>query len=500
MARFQCSSLFSDHAVLARRKEIRIFGEADVAVTAELRDDAGRLLASDTAPSRDGRFLCLMPPQEAATGCTLTVRCGNEEAIFTDIAVGEVYLAGGQSNMELALINADEGAACVAAHDNPLVRYYNVPQRARWNEEAAEANRTARWTPVAPGTAGDMSAVAYFFAMKLQKELGVPVGIVDCYWGGTSVTCWMDEETLDSLAEGRRYVAAYAELSKGVTMAAYLEKEKAFLEGLDRWNRQVEALKKDNPAITWDEVIAQAGYCPWNPPAGPGSPYRPGGLYKTMLERVIPLTLTGVLFYQGEEDAARTDRYDELLFALIRLLRARFMDDMLPFLNVQLPMWIDAGVQDTFTWPRLRLAQQRVCDMDRHSGLVCLLDQGEFNNIHPTAKRVVGERLMQEALRVVHGKAVPQAPRAIQKYRDGNRLHVRLTQAVTAKAEGNLMLEIAGADGAFYPADAAIEGEELILSSPCVARPVAVRYAYTDYAKVLLFGENGLPLSPFWLQ
>lgn len=501
MPHFECSSLFSDHAVLARDKEIRVFGAAENGerVTAELWDEAGRLLARDTAEARDGKFLCALPPQKAQTGCVLAISCGDEKKEFTDIAVGEVYLAGGQSNMELELQNADEGQSCIQTHVNPLVRYYNVPKRAVWNEEAIQANRDARWVPVAPGTARDMSAVAYFFAMMLQKETGVPVGIVDCYWGGTSVTCWLDGDTLDSVREGQRYVREYEEKSAGVTMEAYLEKEKAFQADMDRWSKAVNALKKENPAITWPEINEKAGLCPWNPPVGPGSPYRPGGLFATMTERVIPLTLTGVLFYQGEEDTARTAHYDELLSALIRLLRRKFRDDALPFLNVQLPMWIADGAQDTFTWPRLRLLQQRVCDQTKNSALVCLIDQGEYDNIHPTAKRVVGERLAGEALRLLHGVSAPDAPRALSKYRAENTLRVRLSLPVADRGEGDMLLEIAGEDGKFYPAETVIRGEELILSHPGVPRPVSARYAYTDYARVRLFGENGLPLRPFWL-
>ena len=502
MPHFECSSLFSDHAVLARGKEIRVFGMAETGekVTAELRDEAGRLLAKDTAEARGGRFLCVLPPQKARTGCRLLLSCREQTEEYADIAIGDVYFAGGQSNMELEVQNADEGQQCIRTHSNPLVRYYNVPKRSMWNEEAEQANRNARWAPVAPGTAKDMSAVAYFFAMKLQKETGVPVGIVDCYWGGTSVTCWLDADTLDSVREGQRYAREYAQKSAGVTMDEYLKKEKAFQADMDRWNNAVNALKKENPAITWPEINEKAGLCPWNPPVGPGSPYRPGGLFETMTERVIPLTLTGVLFYQGEEDAGRTERYDELLSALIRLLRAKFRDDTLPFFNVQLPMWIADGAQDTFTWPRLRLLQQRVNDQTANSALVCLIDQGEYDNIHPTAKRVVGERLAGEALRMLYGRSAPAAPRALGKYRAGAELHVRVSQPLADRGEGDWLLEIAGEDGIFYPAKAEIREEEIVLSHPAVPRPQSARYAYTDYAKTRLFAESGLPLMPFWLS
>ena len=501
MGVFQPSSLFSDGAVLCRGKEIRVFGAAELPVTAVLENSRGELLGRDTAESRDGRFLCVLPPQAAQTDCVLTLRCGGEIRECRNVAIGDVFLANGQSNMELELQNADEGPDCIRNHSNTLVRYYNVPKCPRVGPETEQANRDARWRTIAPGSGGDMSAVAYFFAMTIQRHTGVPVGIIDCYWGGTSISCWMREETLQGLAEGQRYLADYAEKTRGVTMAQYLEKEAAFQQAFDRWNQAVAALREKEPGIGWPDINLRLGPCPWNPPAGPGSPYRPFGLEGTMLERVVPCALTGVLFYQGEEDTARTERYEELLTAYIFQLRRQFMDSTLPFLNVQLPMWIDANARDSFTWPRLRLAQQQAASQVRHSGLAVLLDQGEYDNIHPTNKRVVGERLALEARRVIYGEGdAEQAPRAESKYSRDGALHVALTQNVRLRDGGDTLLEIAGEDGVFYPAETEFRARELVLSHAAVPRPVQARYAWTDYAIVRLFGENGLPLAPFWLK
>ena len=186
MPRFQLASLFSDGAVLCRRKEIRVFGtgEDGTRLSACLLDEAGKTLGQDETVICNGRFCFYLPPQEARMGCVLTVTDGQDNTICCDIAIGEVYLAGGQSNMELELQNADEGQQLILSHRNPQVRYFNVPKFARFTEEAEEANQTARWVAVAPGTAKDMSAVGYFFAMKLQAHLRVPIGIIDCYWGG----------------------------------------------------------------------------------------------------------------------------------------------------------------------------------------------------------------------------------------------------------------------------------------------------------------------------
>ena len=504
MARFQLASLFTDGAVLCRGKEIRVFGtgEEGLSLSALLLDEGGKTLCQDETVIRDSRFCFYLPPQEARMGCVLTVTGGQDKTICCDIAIGEVYLAGGQSNMELELQNADEGGWLLLSHRNSQVRYFNVPKFARFTQEAEEANRTARWMTVAPGTANDMSAVAYFFAMKLQSRLRVPVGIIDCYWGGTSVTCWMSEETLNQTAEGQRYLKAYEESWAGKTMEQYLEEEGAFFSGLDAWAKQADALKIAHPEYTAKEIDAEIGPCPpWNPPVGEGSPFRPAGLYHTMLERVVPASLTGVLFYQGEEDSWRTKHYDILLSSFIFQLRALFLDAELPFLNVQLPMWMDgAATEDSKLWPALREAQQRVWRNVRNTGLAILLDEGEFDNIHPTNKRVVGERLYETALDVIYHEEAKRSPFALGKSQQAGALLIALSAPVTDCGDGEYLMEIAGQDGVFQPADVRVEGAQIILSSSAVPRPIAARYAWTDFAKVRLFGENGLPLAPFVLN
>ena len=502
MPRFQLSSLFTDGAVLCRGKEIRVFGtgENGVSVTAALQDRAGRELARGEAMVRQGRFCALLSPQEAQTGCVLSVSDGQDTAVARDVLIGDVYWAGGQSNMELELQYADEGPALIPAHENSLVRYYNVPKYPRFGEDAEKANRDARWTPVAPGTAKNMSAVAYFFAMKLQKKLNVPIGIIDCYWGGTSVTCWMDEEALERTAEGRRYVREYYAACEGKTMEAYIAEEKAFFDGQNAWSEKAEPLRKAHPGITTVDIAAVIGPCPpWTPPVGPGSPFRPYGLFHTMLERIIPCALTGVLFYQGEEDTWRTARYDLLLLSFIQRVRELFRDAELPFLNVQLPMWIDAAAQDGKLWPALRQAQWTAYRMARNTGLAVLLDAGEYDNIHPTDKRTVGERLYETALDTVYHLPAKLSPYAVGKYTSGEKLTVLLSAPVHEQGDGQWLMEIAGEDGAYYPADASLSGDRLVLTSPRVNRPVMARYAWTDYAIVRLFGENGLPLAPFVL-
>ena len=398
---FKLAPLFGNGAVLCRRKEVRVWGTAadGQTVTGRVTTADGLILSEGICTARDGRFLLHLPPMEQATSCTLTVHCGAETCTSTDISVGEVYLASGQSNMELELQNADEGQDLIAAHDDPLVHYFNVPKKSVWDDDAIAAEAASRWERVRPGYARDMSAVAYFFARKLARTIDCPIGIIDCYWGGTSVTCWMDKEALEATAEGQRYITRYREQGGDKPFDQWRQEEDAFWVEMNAWNAHVAQLKKDNPGISWPEINETVGPCPWHPPVGPGSPYRPGGLIETMTKRVVPATLTGILYYQGEDDTAKTEHYDVLLTAMVMRLRQLFRDDSLPFLNVQLPMWIAAGDEDKHDWARLRLAQARAASALQHGGLAILLDCGEFDNIHPTDKRTPGARLCDVALR-----------------------------------------------------------------------------------------------------
>ena len=493
------SSLFGSGAVLCRNKEIRLFGEAGDGETIHVRLEAGdgSLLAEADAKTENGRFLATLPPQQAAIGCRLTFSDGKEERVSEDILIGDVYLAGGQSNMEMTLIGADEGRELMQKHEDPLLRYYNVPQKAFVGPDQRAAADRAVWTAIRPGTGGDMSAVAYFFACKAREENRVPVGVIDCYWGGTSITCWMDRETLESLEEGRRFLREYEITCGNKDLETFLKEESAWREVLDGWNKEVEAFRNSHPDEAWKTVEENCGKCPWYPPVGPGSPYRPAGLADSMVKTVCPATLTAILFYQGETDAGATSQYGALLETLVRAWRKWFRDDRVPFVNVQLPMWLEEGKADTFTWPVIRKAQSEARRTIDNYDMICLLDQGEFNNLHPTRKRVVGERLWEAVKESAFGREARRSPRALE-VRFGDDVAKILTDMPVCLREGKTLMEIAGVDGEYVPAKAETDGKRILLrAEKTIGRASKVRYAWTDFAPAAFFGENGEPLEPF---
>ena len=435
--------------------------------------------------------------------CTLTIACGSETVEAQDVSVGLVFLAGGQSNMELALWNADEGQELIRSHEDADLRYFNVPKKSVWNDDAVKAERESHWETIRPGVGGDMSAVAYFFAAKLRRNLHVPVGVIDCYWGGTSVTAWMDEECLLRTAEGARYLNEYREQVGDKSIEQWMTEEASFQHGMDVWNGKVAELRAADPAMEWEEIERRAGKCPWFPPVGWGSPYRPGGLAETMLKRIVPVAVSAMLYYQGEEDAYRTACYDQLLCSIVVRWRELLMDEQLPFINMQLPMFIEKGQTENYQWPVLREAQQKADNMLANSCLTCIIDCGEFNNIHPTDKRTPGERMADEYLAMMCDDEAEArlCPRAVSKAVLPGSVVIRVDKPVhTVKGPADLF-EVAGSDGVFAPAKAVIlDGTTIELTCESIPRPVMARYAWVSYAKVHVFGENGTPLRPFLMK
>ena len=310
------AAVFGDHMVLCRGKNVRVFGEAadGAAVTLTLAGQRAETV------SHQGRFEAVFAPMEAGGPHTLTVTDGETALTITDVLIGDVYFAGGQSNMEWPLEQAENGPELVKTLDNPLIRYVNFPHNAWLDGRALDEERAMRWKALRPGECADVSAVACHFALHLQPEFGVPVGIIDCYWGGTSVVCWLDEEALRVTTAGAMLLEEYTARVAGKSDAQYDAEMKAYDDAYQAWWKRVRVLQAADPGISWSEINIRAGMCPWPQPEGRKSAFRPAGLAQTMVKRVAPYTLTGFLYYQGEEDTKHPHLYRALLTSLIVVL------------------------------------------------------------------------------------------------------------------------------------------------------------------------------------
>ena len=501
---FKVSPLFGDHAILPLGKELRIFGTADEGevIRATLTAADGTVTGEGVSTAREGHFLIHLPPQRLGVR-PLTLTLSSDTMTWTahDLVTGYLFMAGGQSNMEWSLWNAELGQTFIQTHNDPDLRYFNVPRVSVLDEAGLAAHDAAHWQQIAPHVGGDMSAVAYFFARALRAKIGFPVGIVGCNWGGTSILSWMDEVALNRSVPAMKAAEDYESKYGAIPLDEWQAKQTAFQHDMDAWNAKVAQIKEANPGIEWAEVEKQAGVCPWNPPPGPGSPYRPGQLARSMVAKIVPMALSGILFYQGESDVDRAENYGELLITLVTRWRELFGDAELPFYNVQLPMFIDAGAQDDHRWAILRNQQEKAWHALRDSHLAVMLDEGEYGNIHPVDKLTPGERLARLFMEKFAHRH-PHQPWAMRKSTCGNVLTVELTGPVEARLGEPDLFEIAGEDGVYVPAKAELDWHRIHLTAQGVAHPVKARYAFVNYAKVHVFSAYApyLPLAPFVLE
>lgn len=500
MASFNFASVFTDHMVLQRNKNISIWGCAytGVKITAEL---CGR---TASAMSESGKWKIVLPPMEAGGPYELKVtddRGG--ELILRDVMIGEVWLAGGQSNMELELQNALNGKEVLKNIKDVNVRFYYTQKVAYIDDYFHFTERNGGWTIAAPDTAACYSAVGYYFARRLAAELGVTVGVIGCNWGGTSASAWISRKTLEKDADMKTYTDEYDKAMEDKTFEGYCAELAEYEEWYNAWQPKINEYYATTENPTWEGAQEYAGPNRWPEPLGPKSPFRPGGLYETMLMRVCPYTLAGFIYYQGESDDHKPDTYYKLFKTLIEQWRSDWEDDSLPFLCVQLPMFMNRGDEDFKHWCKIREAQMRVHRTTANTGIAVILDKGEFDNIHPIDKEPVGERLALQAMYHVYGKiSADEAYGAIYKsheYTDGGIMlsFDYASDGFELKGEKAVGFEIAGRDKKYFPADAWFKEDRIFVRSAEVSEPVYLRYNWTNYGEVTVYSKNGIPLAPF---
>ena len=476
----RAAAVFRDHMVLQRGMPVRVFGEASGPVEAAI---AGSAAAADV---KDGRFLVTLPPLEAGGPYSLTLRCGEELVTFSDVMAGEVWLCGGQSNMEMVLAGASGGEKENAEAHDPLLRFYTVPVAAT-GEEAAENEAGTRWIPSAPGQVGNVSAVAYFAGKRLREKLGVPVGMVVCCLGGTQIASWMSRECLDGFEEGRAENAAFDEAVRGITEEMYRAAFVAYRSRCERYWADTDALRRKDPGIGQKGIEKELGPYPWPPPFGPKMPRRPGGLWEGMVERIIPLSVRGLIWYQGESDSGHAGMYAALFENMIAQWRRAF--GPIPVIACQLPGYAsDPAGED---WPGIRDAQMRVCGGLPDCYLACLIDCGDREDLHPKDKLRPGLRAADLALRHVYGLPVPaDAPRLTGIRREGD--EAVLCFSAPLRPPESPVKGLTVNDEAC--AEARVRGNEMRLDAPEGAR---IAYAWDNAPDISLFGTDGLPVFPF---
>ena len=608
------SPLFGDNMVLQRGKANTIWGWSDPGD--KVRVEIAGKYASGVAEA-DGHWQVEIQPPPSGGPYTLTIK-GHQTVELQNVLVGDVWLCGGQSNMQVGLRFVRNGEEEIKAADYPEIRFFTVAAHPAYHHTDVPQGS---WKVISPETSDRVSAVAYYFARKVQQEIHIPIGLVVDALGGTPAEAWTSATALRPLkdfdvplAELEKLVAAgapeygnyvmhwydqydiglkgnwaapdlddsawkFVEVPGGfselgvpdtpavvwfrkdivlpdplplgraslflgsvermdtayingteVGASAWVENPRVYLirDGVLQPGKNVLAIrvfktkpqggflaKSDELRLTlgdktsiplggkWKGQLSVDARPPRPMPIGfENWPVMPSVLYEGMLAPVAPLSITGALWYQGEQNSDRGFQYRRLLPVMIADWRNLFGQGDFPFYIVSLPAFQHRSatpVDDT--WAETRESQALAAASVRNSCLAVTIDTGDPDNIHPKEKRPVGERLALCALAKQYGKNVAYSGptlASVERLPGSIRLRFANTDGgLVAKGVKLEEFEIAGEDRKWYWADAHIEGNTVVVSSPSVPDPKEVRYAWQSNPAATLFNGVGLPAVPF---
>lgn len=416
---------------------------------------------------------------------TMTIS-GKNTIKLTNILVGEVWVVSGQSNMQRLLRETDNGDAVQAAADHPNIRLFNVSREVAFRHRAG---KLGEWAACTPESVKEFSAAGYYFGVELEKQLKVPIGLINSSYGGSQAEAWTPVE----------YLNASDDLRPTVERTKIWEAERAkvrvdYAEAIKKW--------RDDSA---KQTAAGARPSPSPPVPDALREYRiASSIYDGMIEPLIPFAIRGAVWYQGESNEARAEQYGILLPTMIRAWRERWGEGNFPFGIVQLPNYrpVRTDPEDA-PWSFIREAQRRTAMTTPDTGLIVTIDIGAANDIHPKDKLDVGRRMASWALKDVYGRRMTNAPVFAKAEVRGSKVIVTFDEvgAGLKIRDGDKLDEfaIAGSDKKWFWADAKIVGKNKVeVSSPSVPAPLAVRYAFNSNPKhPNLTNDSGLPASPF---
>ena len=437
-ADIKLAPVFADGMVIQRDRPVQVWGTTDINAAIDVALDGRHAQATSDIT---GKWSATLPAGAAGGPFTLDVRSKAGDVTIHDVLRGDVWLCGGQSNMQMSLGEADGGKTlATSAASHKTLRLCKVATAG--DDSGPKSTADIKWTTATPQTAAKFSAVGYFFGDGLLKSPGldnVPLGLLESDLGGTVAEAWAPKEDL---------------------------------AGID-------------PAKIGMSMFG----------------IKPTALYNGMIAPLGPVGLKGVIWYQGEGNAGDPETYPAKLSAVIRGWRKQFENSDLPFLVVQLPDYLPdwGGVY----WQWLRDAQRQVADTMPHVGLVTTIGTNDGTDLHPKAKRAIGERAALLARQTVYGEAIVGRGPAFEKVdTHGDRLTITFnTDGSTLSAADRDAVKgfaVAGEDGVYHPAVGRITGDRTVdVRGDGVTVPNTVRYAWAGVPDATLANKEGLPAYPF---
>ena len=490
------SVLFSDHMVLQRNKPINLWGEGEGKVCVEL-DGKKYYTVCHT-----GKWSLVIPPMPAGGPYKLIISDRLSSVTLRDVMVGEVWLAAGQSNMEHPLFTSSGGLEDAKKMNNPNIRFFTVPRRTepdfdgyRWHFESVKAEDTP-WQLCTEQTALHFSAIGGLFADLLQKSENVAVGIISCNFGGTRIEAFIDERRIFSNPKLKRLQNFCNDTLENLDIDEYNKQCERYYKEMSDECQSCDALELLNKLGTYDFARYDPIKWPKEPPAGPRWQNWPGVLYKNMVKRIIPFTLNGVLWYQGESNIYAHWEYFELFKEMVQKWRDDWNNE-LPFFTVQIAPFRYAKPQGA---PLLVEQQIKAAKDINGVYLVSSTDIGEPDNIHPSNKRVIAERLFNAVQSVMFGKKKEYSgPVASEAYRMENKIIIKFDHADGGLfADGEIKeLYIVGGEGNTVSANYEICGSTLSVWADEIPSPTGVQLGFANFCEITLKNKAGYAAVPF---
>lgn len=495
-------TIFGDHMILQQRSRNAVWGWADAGEAVTVKASWGAEASARTG--RDGKWKVLLTTPAHGTGHSLTVS-GTNTVEIKSVAIGEVWLCAGQSNMGWALRYTFGGEEEVATAKAPGLRIYKS-LRSHWFEPLEDCP-TGKWSECTPESAGATSAVSYYFGKTLHDELGIPVGIIVQPYAGTPIEGWMpydiQQDNPWSIALKKDLDGRPKRLSKEGALAKYEKELEEYKQKIARGETRRFNRPLQPPNITQPQPL--------------GHQY-PGNVFNAMIRPIRPYGIRGAIWYQGERNAKNpwtAAGYRSQLALLIEYYRRSWHElsgghvaDDFPFLFTQLPSWCaeqQTPVEgDEAPWAVSREMMRLVAQELPNTAMAVSIDTGDAIALHPRNKKPIGLRHATLALAKVYGKDIVGSGPVYRKSKiEGGKVVLEFGSAgsgLMAARPGKLdAFAIAGKDRQWHWADADIKGDTVVVSSPKVPEPVAVRYAWAmnPSRRNLLYNKEGIPASPF---
>lgn len=488
--------------VLQRNKPIRIWGEGDGEVTVTFKEQ------NQTVCAKDGRWEITLNPENAGGPYLLKICSGDEEVVFCDVMIGDVWLAAGQSNMECVTFLAKDGISDASMlGDNNQIRYFTVPRRTREHEEVyrwhfeSVLSSDKGWEVSTTQNSLHFSAIGFWFANLLQREENVPVGIISCNFGGTRIESWIDYDAIQKEPALAYAAEMYDGVIKNLDYDSYIIERKKHLEEVETFCKSYDALSMskqmglkqfaENPGLPWPDAA----------PMGPYSENFGGVLFLNMVKQIAPIGLSGILWYQGESNAGVAEHYCDAFSIMVKSWRDVFRE-CLPFLTVQVAPYSHYSSESA----RFVLNREQVratCENEKVF-LVTTGDVGEPHNIHPLDKKTVAKRLFAAAERSVYGKSNEYCgPVAtVAEFTDEGNIIVSFDHAESGLASNDKVLNVyvENGEGNFVEAKAYTSQQQLIVECEAISNPKAIKMDFQNFSVANLYNAEGFPATPFYFE